>query len=151
MSVNTKDAAAGALFIVLGAIFGLNAWYNMPLGTALNMGPGYFPLLLSGILVALGLIIAARAIGEAREAWGNTPWRGLALVLPGPALFGALVPRLGFVPALALLVLLAAYASRRMTYRLAAVVVGSLVLFCVTIFHLVMGVPFQLFGPWLGF
>ena len=54
MTINSKDAVAGVLFILLGLGFGLNAWLNLNLGTSLRMGPGYFPLLLSGLLVLPG-------------------------------------------------------------------------------------------------
>jgi hypothetical protein len=151
MSVNIRDVAAGALFMALGAAFGVNALYNMPLGTALNMGPGYFPLMLSAVLFALGLIIALRAIGSNPEAWGHTPWRGLLMIPPGLVIFAATVKKLGFIPALVILVLLSAYASERMTSRLAVAIVASLTLFCVVLFNFALGSQFRLIGPWLTY
>ncbi|MCU0908987.1 MAG: hypothetical protein MUF73_16465 [Rhodobacteraceae bacterium] len=48
------DTAAGALFVVLGAGF---AWFGrgLEIGTTFRMGPGYFPLVLAGLLILLGL------------------------------------------------------------------------------------------------
>ena len=76
MTINTKDASAGALFIVLGVGFGLNAYLSLDLGTTMRMGPGYFPLLLSGLLVILGVAILLRAFGAPNEAGARLPGGG---------------------------------------------------------------------------
>ena len=65
MSGNTQDIGAGVIFIAIGLLFGVGA-LHLELGTALRMGPGYFPLILAGLLVALGLAIVgirARPLG----------------------------------------------------------------------------------------
>ena len=47
-----KDLLAGAIFIAIGAFFLSNAWRNLEIGTSFQMGPGYFPVVLAGILLA---------------------------------------------------------------------------------------------------
>ena len=56
-----KDFNAGVLYIVIGAFFAIFA-KNYPMGTAVRMGPAYFPTILGWILVVLGLIILVRSI-----------------------------------------------------------------------------------------
>ena len=51
-----KDLGAGAFFVFVGLVYGSIAWFGLPIGVALNMGPGYFPIVLSGMLIVLGLI-----------------------------------------------------------------------------------------------
>ena len=53
-----KDLLAGLIFIGFGLAFGY-ATLGYQIGTALRMGPGYFPLVLAGIMVLLGVVIFA--------------------------------------------------------------------------------------------
>ena len=57
---NGKDFWAGLLFIGFGMAFFIIARnYNM--GTALRMGPSYFPTVLGGLLVVIGLAVLGRS------------------------------------------------------------------------------------------
>lgn len=149
-AVNLKDAAAGAIFIVIGALFALGT-RELDYGTALRMGPGMFPLLLAGLLMVLGLAIVATSVAQANEPVGGVPWRGLVLILLAPILFGVTVRPLGMVPALAVSVLTASFASRRTTVLLAVLLTLGLTVFCVAVFSYGLGLPMRLFGPWLNF
>ncbi len=51
MTANTKDVSAGLLFIAIAALFALGT-QELELGTARKLGPGAFPLMLSGVLGA---------------------------------------------------------------------------------------------------
>lgn len=57
---NGKDLWAGIMFTGTG-IFFMVASRAFPMGTAVRMGPAYFPMVLGGIMVVLGLVILARA------------------------------------------------------------------------------------------
>jgi putative tricarboxylic transport membrane protein len=57
---NGKDLWAGIMFTGTG-IFFMIASRAFPMGTAVRMGPAYFPMVLGGLLVALGLVILVRA------------------------------------------------------------------------------------------
>jgi Tripartite tricarboxylate transporter TctB family len=148
MTVNVRDIGAGLIFIAIGILFGLGS-IGLEIGTALRMGPGYFPLVLAGILVALGLVILANGFGHPTTGSLAVPWRGLVLILAAPIVFGLTVRGLGLVPAVMLVVLIAAFASRRMSVLLALVLTVALTLFCVLVFSLGLGLPLRLFGPWL--
>jgi hypothetical protein len=149
MTVNVRDIGAGLIFIAIGILFGLGS-IALEIGTALRMGPGYFPLVLAGILVVLGLMILAHGFGHPTAASLAVPWRGLVLILAAPVIFGLTVRGLGLVPAVMLVVLVSAFASRRMSVLLALVLTVALTLFCVLVFSLGLGLPLRLLGPWLG-
>ena len=51
--LDRKNAGIGAIFVGIGSIMALRA-SQMELGTAFQMGPGYFPMTLSLLLAALG-------------------------------------------------------------------------------------------------
>jgi hypothetical protein len=148
MTINIRDIGAGLIFIAIGILFGLGS-LELELGTPLRMGPGYFPLVLSGILVALGLVIFAQAFGHPTTGSLAVSWRGLVLILAAPVVFGLTVRGLGLVPAVMLVVLISAFASRRMSVPLALVLTVAMTLFCVLVFSLGLGLPLRLFGPWL--
>ena len=49
ISFDTTNAICGALFVATGAFFAVQS-LSLDLGTALRMGPGYFPLVLACVL-----------------------------------------------------------------------------------------------------
>jgi hypothetical protein len=148
---NLRDALAGLIFILIGVSFALSS-RSIEIGTAFRMGPGYFPLVLSGLLILIGAAIALSSLANGtNESLGSVPWRGLVLVLAAPVVFGLTVRRLGLVPAIVIASVLAVYASRRSGIRLAAAMAVGLTLFCLAVFSYGLGLPLPLLGPWLRF
>lgn len=149
MTFNRSDLGAGAIFIAIGLGFGLMTLSGLDIGTARRMGPGYFPIMLSGILVALGVAVLVKGISSEDAPRGQLPWRGLAVLLPVPVVFGLLIRPLGMVPVLLITTFLTSFASRRMTLVAAIALSVGLTVFCVAVFNLGLGLPLRLFGPWV--
>ena len=78
------------------------------------MGPGYFPTILSWLMVALGAAMAGLAWRAPHQegAFGQVPWRGLVLVVGATLFFGLTLRGLGLAPVLVLVVFATAWASR---------------------------------------
>lgn len=57
---SSADLIAGLLFVAFGLAFAVAA-ARYDRGSLLNMGPGYVPLLLGGLLVALGAAVGVKA------------------------------------------------------------------------------------------
>ena len=150
MSYDRRDVLSGAIFMTLGGAFAFAA-QRLELGTALRMGPGYFPLVLSGILILLGLLIAARGFGREGEPVGTIAWRGMLLILPAPIVFGLTVRGLGFVGAVLLTAAIAVFASRTMRATPAALIVVGIAVFSTAAFSYALGLPIPRVGPWLRF
>jgi putative tricarboxylic transport membrane protein len=150
MRPNTHNLFAGALFVAIGGWFAASALVNLPVGTAQQMGPGYFPLALASVLIVLGLAIALQGLGRPAVALGNIPWRGVVLILAAPVLFALFIERLGVAPTVFLVVLLTCFASRRMTLPRALAIAAALALLCLLIFKLGLGIPAPIFGRWLS-
>lgn len=149
LNFSSRDIVCGLLFILIGLFFAIQA-YGLDLGTAFRMGPGYFPLVLAGILVILGVVVIIQGTQLEHEPMGPIAWRGLLFILPAPIFFGLTVRGLGFVPSLFFTGLLAAFASTKMRPGMALLLVGGLTLFSVIVFSYALGLPFRRFGPWLG-
>ncbi|OJF92483.1 tripartite tricarboxylate transporter TctB family protein [Pararhizobium antarcticum] len=150
VSFDSTNAACGAIFASLGLFFAYQS-FNLDLGTAFRMGPGYFPLVLAIVMTLLGVIIIVQATRLEGEPIGPIAWRGLAFILPAPIFFGLTVRGLGFVVALFLTSLIASFASQKMRPLMAVLLSFGITIFSVAVFSYALGLPFQRFGPWLRF
>lgn len=140
---DNKDVWAGAMFVAIGAGAMLIA-RAYPFGSALRMGPGFFPTLLGGILVLFGLSIMARGLRHRARIQARWSLRALVMLPLSLVLFGVLMERAGFVPALVGLVFVSAAAGRQ--FRLVEVLVLTVVLtgLSVAIFIWGLGLPYSL-------
>ena len=128
-----KDFYSGLMFAIVGAAFAIGAT-NYRLGDSARMGPGYFPLLLGGILSVMGLIVAVLSLRSSAEAntVGAIAWKPLILIITANLVFGVLlgglpslnVPALGLVIAIYALVVIAAMAGTRFSLK-SALVLGT--------------------------
>jgi hypothetical protein len=132
---NQKDFWSGVMFIVTGLFFMvLSRQYNF--GTAAKMGPGYFPMVLGGIMAFLGLLILIPSIRRNQPIVKIPPidFMSIGMILLAVAVYAATLPSLGFIIALFLLVAISSYASHE--FHLKSTLIASVVL---------------LFGSWLVF
>jgi hypothetical protein len=150
ITIDPVNGLCGALFAAAGLLFAYESWM-LDMGTALRMGPGYFPSMLSLALLLLGVIILVQATRVKGEPLGALAWRGMLLILPAPVFFGLTVRGLGFVPAIFLTAFIASFASLRMKPVMAIVLSVAVTLFSYAVFTRGLGLPFRTFGPWLPF
>lgn len=119
-------------------------------GTAGRMGPGYFPRVISGLLILVALASLLRSLQRGGDPIGPVNWKALLLVTASVCLFGLLLIGAGLPLALTVLLLVSASASEHFamsTRSLAALV--ALVAVCTLVFAEGLGVPMPLVGSWL--
>jgi hypothetical protein len=140
-----RDIVAGALFVLIGA-FALLVARGYPAGSAMRMGPGYFPLVLGWLLIALGALIGLRAARLRDWAPLSWSWKPLVWISAAIVVFGFLMPRLGLVPALVAMFPLAAAAGRE--FRILEVLVLTAVMsaFAAAVFIHGLRLPYPLFA-----
>lgn len=145
------DVLAGGVFVLIGGAFVVGS-LSYELGTPLRMGPGYFPLLVGGILAALGLAIVLKGLvaGEVLT-FGSIPWRAVTAIALAVLFFGFAVRRLGFVPTSAVTALLTTLASARVRLLTALAVAAGLTVASTLIFVVALQLRIPLLGPWLEF
>jgi hypothetical protein len=141
------NGICGLTLIALGGFF-IYQCLGLELGTALRMGPGYFPLILAVILAILGVVVLVQATRVSGEPIGPIALRGMLFILPAPVFFGLTVRGLGFVPSLFFTALIAAFASSRMKPLMAVALAAAITVFSVVVFSYALGLPFERFGPW---
>ena len=147
-----KDLFSGLIFIAFGLAFGY-ASFGYEIGSALRMGPGYFPIILAGILLLLGVVITLQSFvsGPDETEIGRVPWLGLVLIMGALAFFGLTVRGLGLAPALFVTTFMSAIASEKTGVVGAATMAAGLVFISMVIFVWALGLPLRVVGPWLSF
>jgi hypothetical protein len=110
------------------------------------MGPGFFPLLLSGLLGLIGLCILGRSFVDEGSGIGPITLRGTVLIIAALVICGLIIRRAGFLPSVATIALLGALASRRATIVQVLATTAIVTAACYLIFILGLGLPFPLFG-----
>lgn len=144
--IPARDLWAGLFFMAVGLAFAGMAVLKLPVGTAAQMGPGYYPILLSIILMGLGVAIAFGFAGESEDPGELISLRSFVLIAGAPALFGLTIQTLGFLPATFLTVLAACLADRTATVLQTLSTTIGLTVFCVAVFIYGIGVPYPLFA-----
>ena len=96
---NQKDFFSGLLFMAMGVGFAWSA-SHYSIGHAARMGPGYFPLLLGGVLTMLGGVLVFKALVFETEDGGRIgpwAWRPVAFVVLANLVFGVMIGGLSSV------------------------------------------------------
>jgi hypothetical protein len=141
-----KDFCAGLMFIIMGGFFALWA-NNYPMGTAVRMGPAYFPTVLGWILAALGLIVLGRSFVLHGEEPRKTNWRPLTWVIGSVFAFGFLLGTAGLVVASFAVVLISSVGGWDFRWKEQLINAIFMTAANVAIFYYGLALPFKLF-PW---
>ena len=141
---NPKDAIAGLVFLGIGAgAFVLSHDYDI--GTATNMGPGYFPAMLGIALMIIGVASLARSQRGQAETITLVSVLPLIQIVSGVLSFALLVERAGLIAAV--FALLACVCVTRVQTRPIEVLLTFVVLaaFSVAVFIRVLHLPISAF------
>lgn len=150
MRISRDDLFTGAIFVAIGAYFSIES-LNYDLGTLFKMGPGFMPLVLGGVLAALGLAIAINGIRKPVDvAKEPVSWRAIALILLTIGFFGVTIRGLGFVPTIFAGTVLTALASRTTNIVGAAVIATGLTVLSTLVFVIGLRLQVPMIGPWLA-
>lgn len=143
-----KDFNAGLMFIAFGLIFAIVA-KGYPMGTAVRMGPAYFPTILGWLLVFLGVIVFVQSFVVKGDKPKKVDPRALLWILGSVLAFALLVGPIdaGLVPACVVIVIMSAYGGEEFRWRPAIISATLLTVASVGIFYYGLGLPFKLF-PW---
>jgi hypothetical protein len=144
-----KDLWAGLMYIGTGAI---SMWIarEYPFGSALRMGPGYFPTVLGGIMIAMGVYVVALGLRKNHEKIvGNWSIRALIVLPISMVVFGILMEHAGFLPAMAALIPVSALAGREFKWMEVVPLTVGLMIVCTAGFIYGLGLPYPLIkGLW---
>jgi len=140
---NNKDVLAGLLFVLTGG-FALFVAGDYQMGSAMRMGPGYFPRVLGGMLCLFGVVLTLRGLLTGEKVSGEWGWKPVALLTTSLVLFGFIVTRLGLIPALAVMFFVSALAGREFRFTEVLLLAAVMSVFAVGVFVFLLKMPFQL-------
>ena len=140
-----RDFLAGMLFLLIGGI-GFYVALSYPFGTLQKMGPGYFPRVLSGVLIAFGLVTLVRGLKSGEKVQGSWGWFPLAMLTVSLVAFGFLMEHVGLIPALVVMLFTSAYAGKEARFREIAVLTVIACIAATAIFIWGLKLPFPLFA-----
>lgn len=144
---NNKDFLGGLLMIAIGGI----AFYmalDYPFGSALRMGPGYFPRVLAGIFMAFGVFVMIRGILSGEKVHGRWGWKPLAFILASLVVFGWTMEHFGLIPALVAMFAIAALGGHEFNWKEVLVLTVVMSAFAVVVFVYLIGLPYPLWGSY---
>jgi hypothetical protein len=128
-----QDLGAGVVFVTIGAA-GLYFGQDLAFGSSARMGPGYFPTILSYLIIAIGLVLATKSLATDGPPIERIYVRPLFAILAAILAFGFLIDRIGLALTAALLTIGSAYARRDVDLKETLLLAAGLALFVVGVF-----------------
>jgi len=144
-----KDFWAGLMFIAFGLFF-LVVARNYQMGSAVRMGPAYFPTVLGGIMAVLGGIVFFQSLVMEGEAMPKFSFKPIFFISLSLILFGYLLKPLGFILALVILIFVCAFGGHEFKAKEVSILAVVLVIFSVLVFVKGLTLPFPLWPDFMS-
>ena len=144
---NKRDFFSGLMFVGFGLAALLIA-RNYRMGTALRMGPGYFPIVLAILLIVIGIIIAGLALRSDEVTSPKLALRPLLIVTGATVLFGVFINGAGIVLTTLGLVVASRLARPGYPWLETVILAAGLSAFCVAVFYFGIRIQIPLLPTW---
>ncbi len=147
--IHQKNLATAFIFIALG-IVAMVFSVAYKLGTAANMGPGYFPFALGAILTVLGIIVATQSLSIPPDKSSRISFKikPVLMILSSVFIFGLSLEPLGLFASVMFLVIFSSMASDE--FNLKEAVINTMALLLMVFIIFIYFLEFQL-PLWPGF
>ena len=146
-----KDFWSGLMFLVSGLFFAVWAVTHYQMGSAVRMGPAYFPTVLGGLLAVLGAAIIAGSLVVQGPKVPTMHFRPLVMVTIGCLLYAYMMKPLGLVLATSALVYVCALGGHEFRWKEVTILNVVLIIFSVLVFVKGLTLPFPLWPAFLGY
>jgi len=142
-----EDFWSGLMFIGFG-IAAIIIARDYPLGSAMRMGPGYFPTMIGGLLVLFGAIISAISFRTQGVGIGTWPWRAIVFMSVAFVLFAWGMEHLGFIPSLAILIVVSTFSTPHFRWKEMALEAVVMIAGSWAVFIYALELPYTLWGSY---
>ena len=144
--------AVGLFFVVVAAgtpefinhLFGAKLIPGYQIGSAVRMGPAYFPIVLGGLLAVLGAVVLIDSLVEDGEPVAKFHFRPLLFLAASSLAFAYLLKPLGLPLAAIALVFISAFGGHEFKWKEVAILSVLLVIFSVLVFVKGLALPFPI-------
>ncbi|CAN0472757.1 unnamed protein product [Phaeothamnion confervicola] len=143
-----KDFWAGLMFIGFGLFFMIVA-RNYQMGSAVRMGPAYFPTVLGGIMAVLGGIVFFQSLLIKGDPVPRLSFKPIFFISLALLLFGYLLKPIGFVLALVVMVFVSAFGGHEFKAKEVSILTVVLIIFSVLVFVKGLTLPFPLWPAFM--
>jgi hypothetical protein len=135
-----QDFGSAIVFLLIG-LAGLYFGKDLTYGTASRMGPGYFPFLLSWLIIAIGVVVGFMSLTVEGPPIERPQLRPIFFVLLSVVVFGYLMSYVGLAITGVVMTLIAAFARRKFNLVESLALGIGLSIGCVLIFVYGLGQP----------
>ena len=118
--LSPKDFWSGLIFISAGFFIAAYGYTHYAYGSALRMGPGYFPTWLGSLTTALGLIVFVRSFFIKGPSVPAFHWRPMLFIIGGCVLYGYILKPAGLIVSTIMLTAVCAYGGHEFKWKEAA-------------------------------
>ena len=139
-----RDFWAGLMFLGIGSFFAVWALANYQMGTAVRMGPAYFPAVLGGLLAFLGVLTLLESLAMEGPPVARFNFRPLILISGACVAYGYLMKPLGLILATAALVFIAAFGGHEFKWKEVVILYVALIVFSILVFVKGLTLPFPI-------
>ncbi len=118
------------------------------IGTLQQMGPGYFPIVIGGLMTiaGLGIVLQAALSTDKGDPMKKPDWRGCICIIGGMLAFIGLGMYTGLVPATFAIVFISCFGDKTNTVKQAFVLSSAMSVISAVVFRWILGLPLPLFG-----
>jgi hypothetical protein len=148
LRIRSPQDFGSAVVIILIGLAGIYFGSELTMGTAGRMGPGYFPRLLSWLIVAIGLFVGFKSLIVDGPPIQPPKFREMFFVLLSILIFGYLMKYVGLAITAVVLVFIAAHARRSVNYLETLIFAVGLSLGTILVFVYALGQPLP---AWWGY
>ena len=141
-----QDIGAAVVFMAIG-LAGVYFGSDLTFGSPARMGPGFFPVILSWTIFAIGVAVGFKGLTVEGPSIEPVQLRPILVIVAAILIFGYLVDKIGLAITAALLTVLAGYARRDVSLWETLLLAVGLALFSVLLFVYALSQPFP---AWWG-
>ncbi|MBI3376219.1 MAG: tripartite tricarboxylate transporter TctB family protein [Betaproteobacteria bacterium] len=138
-----------AFLVELAKQFDYKFEYGYQMGTAVRMGPAYFPTVLGGMLAALGLFVLIESLAIEGEKVARFYFRPLLFIVAANLAFAYLLKPLGVMLSIAVLVFISAYGGHEFKWKEVALLAIAMMIMSVLVFVKGLTLPFPIWPAFM--
>jgi hypothetical protein len=144
-----KNFWSALIFLVAGAFIGIYGYTHYQYGSALRMGPGYFPTWLGALTFLIGVMVMVQSFTLEGQKVPRFHWRPMLFVLGGVVLFGYILKPAGLVLSIMILASVSAYGGHEFKWKEVVWLAIALAIFSVLVFVKLLGQPFPIWPAFI--